>query len=258
MGFLDKVVNRVDAAAKKAGKVFTEAAIKGGNQSVRESIHEGLLSLAAYSTTGDRLQWLSTGPFREVVGVLIAHGEKMQHRGVDLDTEDALPDPSDILEKLTREDEDVTAVAAEYRDSLSECVEQIVDAAADAPLAQVSAPGPVEGVIAMMSDALSDYRKTVVEWEQEVEQARTDLEKKDAEYAAMGETISEEVSRRGREAASIANKQLDVLSGKEVLAVVQARLDLQDRYNDILATKLEEALTRIDVLEQRLRDDSED
>ena len=34
--------------------------------------------------------------------------------------------------------------------------------------------------------------------------------------------------------------------------LVQERLDLQDRYNDLLATKLHEALERISKLEKKL------
>jgi hypothetical protein len=42
---------------------------------------------------------------------------------------------------------------------------------------------------------------------------------------------------------------VDVLTGVKLLEVVQEMLQAQEEYNDILATKLDEALTRIAVLE---------
>ncbi|HYX34120.1 MAG TPA: hypothetical protein VE954_13510 [Oligoflexus sp.] len=49
-----------------------------------------------------------------------------------------------------------------------------------------------------------------------------------------------------------AGEQLDAISGAKILALVEERLQLQDRYNDILAAKLQEALDRIDQLEKQL------
>ena len=47
-------------------------------------------------------------------------------------------------------------------------------------------------------------------------------------------------------------EKLDVISGQAMYGLVQERLDLQDRYNDLLATKLHEALERISELEKQL------
>ena len=49
--------------------------------------------------------------------------------------------------------------------------------------------------------------------------------------------------------------QFDILTGKKILEEVQKRLANQDKYNDVLATKLVEALERIKILEHRLRMD---
>ena len=61
---------------------------------------------------------------------------------------------------------------------------------------------------------------------------------------------------RAREYVETVMKQtgqgLDTISGKAMYELVRYRLDLQDRYNDLLATKLQEALDRIDQLERRL------
>ncbi len=48
--------------------------------------------------------------------------------------------------------------------------------------------------------------------------------------------------------------KLDEISGQTMYQLVQDRLAEQDRFNDILATKLHEALERISDLEKRLAD----
>ncbi len=45
-------------------------------------------------------------------------------------------------------------------------------------------------------------------------------------------------------------KQLDAISGAAILKLVEERLEIQSRYNDVLATKLNEALERIEQLER--------
>lgn len=61
---------------------------------------------------------------------------------------------------------------------------------------------------------------------------------------------------RAREYVEAVLKQtgqgLDTISGKAMYELVRDRLDLQDRYNDLLATKLQEALDRIQALETKL------
>jgi len=58
--------------------------------------------------------------------------------------------------------------------------------------------------------------------------------------------------KKAQELAEIAHDNLDKVSGKKILELVEGRLLLQTQYNDILATKLEEALTRIAELEKRI------
>ena len=43
---------------------------------------------------------------------------------------------------------------------------------------------------------------------------------------------------------------LDTVSGQKILDLMEERNALQDKYNDILATKLEDALRRIELLEK--------
>ena len=47
----------------------------------------------------------------------------------------------------------------------------------------------------------------------------------------------------------VAGEQFDTLSGAKLLQLLEERLAIQSKYNDILATKLQEALGRIQRLE---------
>ncbi|MBC97006.1 MAG: hypothetical protein CME63_04615 [Halobacteriovoraceae bacterium] len=70
--------------------------------------------------------------------------------------------------------------------------------------------------------------------------------------AATKTVMSTEVGKKASKLSGDASNALDEISGKKLLALVEERLTIQDTYNDILATKLEEALQRIEELEQRL------
>jgi hypothetical protein len=60
------------------------------------------------------------------------------------------------------------------------------------------------------------------------------------------------VTERVHAAAQSLSDGLDTVSGKRILDLVEKRLEAQARYNDILATKLSEALDRLAALEARL------
>ena len=49
--------------------------------------------------------------------------------------------------------------------------------------------------------------------------------------------------------------KLDEISGQAMYQLVQERLAEQDRFNDLLATKLHEALERVSEVEKRLADE---
>lgn len=85
------------------------------------------------------------------------------------------------------------------------------------------------------------------------------IEKKATEMKSyMDENGYSEKAEQGlsklRETTDIASDHLDKLSGKKILELVESRLDTQTQYNDILASKLEEALSRISVLEEKIKD----
>ncbi len=54
-------------------------------------------------------------------------------------------------------------------------------------------------------------------------------------------------------AAGAVGEGFDVVSGKKLLQLIEERLERQMQYNDILATKLEEALRRIADLEEKVQ-----
>ena len=60
------------------------------------------------------------------------------------------------------------------------------------------------------------------------------------------------VKRLINTASGFTEEKFDVVSGQAMYELVQERLVLQDRYNDILATKLHEALEKIKELEEKI------
>lgn len=62
------------------------------------------------------------------------------------------------------------------------------------------------------------------------------------------------VTSKIKTAAEFTEEQLDILSGSKALRLVEERLMLQEKYNDILATKLDEALNKIENLETKLNE----
>ena len=69
--------------------------------------------------------------------------------------------------------------------------------------------------------------------------------------AVTGQMLGK-ASETAKSAADSVGEGMDVVSGKKILDLVEQRLELQARYNDVLATKLQEALQRIDVLEKEI------
>ena len=61
------------------------------------------------------------------------------------------------------------------------------------------------------------------------------------------------ITAKAKEISDITSGHLDQISGKKILEVVEQRLEMQTEYNDILASKLEEALKRIEKLENKFK-----
>jgi hypothetical protein len=72
--------------------------------------------------------------------------------------------------------------------------------------------------------------------------------------AYQGSGLEETVTNASAVAKTASDKTgevLDTVSGQKILEHMEKRNVLQNKYNDILATKLEEAFRRIEVLEKR-------
>ena len=74
----------------------------------------------------------------------------------------------------------------------------------------------------------------------------TDVRRKYEESGAKGKVDTAQSQISGK---------FDEFSGQAMYQLVQERLAEQDRFNDLLATKLHEALERISDLEKRLADE---
>jgi predicted nucleic acid-binding Zn-ribbon protein len=99
------------------------------------------------------------------------------------------------------------------------------------------------------SDSAGEAVKEAKEkYEQSLLKAKLDQAAEQTQKVLDETGISEFAGRVSKSA----NEQLDSVSGAKMLALVEERLQIQDHYNDILATKLQEALDRIEELEKQL------
>lgn len=98
-------------------------------------------------------------------------------------------------------------------------------------------------------------QKTVQELENsgkldEIKKVKEDV-KNYMEEAGITEKAEQGINK-AKEMSEMANEHFDKVSGKEILKIVEERLRTQTEYNDLIATKVEEALERISVLENTI------
>lgn len=60
------------------------------------------------------------------------------------------------------------------------------------------------------------------------------------------------VAQAVKAGGEVIGEGLDLISGQRMFDLVQERMAVQDQYNDVLASKLHEALQRIECLEEAL------
>ncbi len=109
--------------------------------------------------------------------------------------------------------------------------------------------GSVRAIFGKATDAMSSTAKNLkTEFDQSKVKAKID-ETTQTAYDFLKE---KGVIDQAEKISNGVSERLDVISGAKILALVEERLDIQSRYNDILATKLEEALNRIADLESKL------
>ncbi len=104
-------------------------------------------------------------------------------------------------------------------------------------------------ILKITSETVLDALKSVQDtYNQSDVKKKIDKASKQA-MQALEQTKVPHVAKKSYEAV---DKTLDTFTGQKVLELVEERLTLQSRYNDILATKLDEALKRIEKLEAML------
>lgn len=84
----------------------------------------------------------------------------------------------------------------------------------------------------------------------------------DCKFSERAESIRKRLDENTPNIVKDASRRVvdsvDVLTGAKLLEVVQEMLQAQEEYNDVLATKLDEALTRIAMLEVSIRNGAVD
>jgi hypothetical protein len=85
------------------------------------------------------------------------------------------------------------------------------------------------------------------------EYEKSDIKVKVDSHSAQFNQVLEQsgVKSKVEQLANATGDSLDTISGVKILKLVEERLALQAKYNDILATKLDEALNRIRQLEEQ-------
>ena len=112
----------------------------------------------------------------------------------------------------------------------------------------------------MEKNIVDDIKDKLGSWTDVVVEVAKDTTAKVGEVAtgagtAISDAYQGSVTNATAAAKTVSAKTsevLDTVSGQKILEHMEERNVLQDKYNDILATKLEEALHRIEVLEKFL------
>lgn len=103
----------------------------------------------------------------------------------------------------------------------------------------------VKGLVGTVSDAVNTAAKSVSD---RLDQSETGRAIKDVSTKAAGLA-----SEAGAGVSIAAEKAINNINGTEALRQIEELVAQQRRYNDVLATRLAEALTRIDHLEQQVK-----
>lgn len=82
----------------------------------------------------------------------------------------------------------------------------------------------------------------------------SEVKEKIADTTGLMKETLKNVSDKGKQVSVAANENLNIISGKKILDEVKERLEQQDRYNDVLATKLQEVMERLSRLESKLEE----
>lgn len=71
---------------------------------------------------------------------------------------------------------------------------------------------------------------------------------------SVGEALDKSgISETASKVSSVVGDEFDSVSGKKIFNLLQKNIEIQKEYNDVLASKLEEALNRIKQLEDKIK-----
>jgi len=130
-----------------------------------------------------------------------------------------------------------------------------------------SATESLSGAAAAISETTSDIAERAIEIGAAGVEVTTDTAKQIAQvsvnaFSGIGlssaiEYLDDAIDQQAiktaiTDAADAVGDKLDQVTGKQLVEMLEAKLRRQDEYNDILATRLAEAIQRITALEKRL------
>jgi|GEM_PF-6515659 len=108
---------------------------------------------------------------------------------------------------------------------------------------QEKEPTRFDNLLSKAKDSVTSTSKVVAEKSSQLASSAVD----------MAGSVAKKTGETAKTTADYVGEGFDVASGKKILALVEERLELQTLYNNVLAVKLEEALNRIAVLEEKTK-----
>lgn len=111
-----------------------------------------------------------------------------------------------------------------------------------------------ESLLGKLKTIYKDTKDTVTDKTSEFIEHHQVLSEKAKEISEQFQSTYEKTGMKDaiEKTRSTSSKKLDVITGQAMYELVKERLALQDRYNDILANKLHEALKKIVELERKI------
>ena len=154
----------------------------------------------------------------------------------------AIEDKVTEIVDQAKSDERIKDLSGSIREAIEDKVTEIVDQAkSDERLNNIRSSER----LADIKDAITKSAEKVVDI---AKQAKPDERLKD--IRSLITDVVDLALEKVPEAADALTSRMDELSGEKMYKEVEERLNLQDKYNDVIATKLHEALERIQKLEE--------
>lgn len=108
---------------------------------------------------------------------------------------------------------------------------------------QEKEPSRFDNLLSKAKDSVTSTSKVVAEKSSQLASSAVDI----------AGSVVKKTGETAKVTADYVGEGFDVASGKKILNLVEERLELQMQYNNVLAVKLEEALNRIEALEEKAK-----